>query len=514
MAKRTLNVIVGNQGAGKTDKLRDVASKNPGRYLFACPTIELAEEQEARAKQEGLIPYIRGLHSGRKTKGKVFDQLVALKDDIDAHHPHAVVFITHETLIGNSFDGFKGWSVMIDEAPSTLHSGQVQAGATFDMIMNGLVAGGSNNGWTHYTMSGVAANKPKHNDLSSDAAKFLKEAERPTGVFIDDAALKARKAFRWFSFWSPTYLSAFNEIYISASNYQGSLGYRAMAFFFPELFDLVETDVSRPRTGQPDIEIRYFADTHTGSTSFWDSEDGLKAIVEVADYIFKHDPDLGFWSANGSIEKRFQGRFGGEFIPPLAMGLNKFRHLTKCAFIYSAKYTPTDKPITAVTDIAAADITDARETEAIRQFIMRGAIRNADYSGPYLIYLYEKSQAEAIEKHLKNNGFNNVVLTHVGSSFMSSIKRKIATLEEKSDEERLAEMKAAAAARSKRNDEKKFVEKWARKAILAGHSRFEDLTATELKGWQKRRDPLIAYIDKAIPILKAGQAMPLLKDLD
>ncbi|MDC7674699.1 DEAD/DEAH box helicase family protein [Asticcacaulis machinosus] len=514
MAKRTLNVITGNQGAGKTDKLRNVAAMTPGRYLFACPTIELAEEQEARAKKEGLIPYIRRLHSGGKTNGKVFDQLVALKDEINAHHPHAVVFITHETLIGNAFNAFQGWSVMIDEAPSTLHSGQVQAGATYDLIINGLVPAGSNNGWTHYTMDGVAANKPRHNDLSKDAQKFLKEALRPTGVFIEDAALKARKAFRWFSFWSPTYLSAFNEIYISASNYKGSLGYRAMAFFFSHIFHLVETDVSRPRTGQPEIEIRYFADSHTGSTSFWDSEDGLKAIVEVADYISKHDPDLGFWSANGSVEKRFQGRFGGEFIAPLAMGLNKFRHLTKCAFIYSAKYTPTDKPITEVTDITAADITDARETEAIRQMIMRGAIRNGDHSGPYLIYLYEKPQAEAVQKHLNKNGFNNVVLTHVGSSAMSSINRKIATLVEKSDEERLAEMKAASAARSKRNDDKKFVEKWARKAVAAGYNRLADFSATELKGWQKRRDPLISYVDKAIPLLAAGQDMPLLKDLD
>ena len=514
MAKRTLNVITGNQGSGKTDKLRNVAAMTPGRYLFACPTIELAEEQEARAKQEGLIPYIRGLHSGRKPNGKVFDQLVALKDEINAHHPHAVVFITHETLIGNDFNAFQGWTVMIDEAPSTLHSGQVQAGATYDLIINGLVPAGSNNGWTHYAMDGVAANKPRNNDLSKDAEKFLKEASRPTGVFIEDAALKARKAFRWFSFWSPTYLSAFNEIYISASNYQGSLGYRAMAFFFPDLFDLVETDVSRPRTGQPAIQIRYFADSHTGSTSFWDSEDGLKAIVEVTDYIAKHDPDLGFWSANGSIEQRFKGRLGGEFIPPLAMGLNKFRHLTKCAFIYSAKYTPIDKPLTEVSDITAADITDARETEAIRQFIMRGAIRNRDYAGPYLIYLYEKPQAEAVQKHLNKHGFNNVVLTHVGSSAMSAITRKIATLVEKSDDERVAEMKAASAARSKRNDEKKFVEKWARKAIVAGHSRFAQFSPTELKGWQRRRDPLRVYIDKAIPLLKAGQSMPILKDLD
>ena len=513
MTKTVLNVIKGNQGSGKTDRLREIASQKPGRYLFACPTIELAEEQEARAKEEKLIPYIRGLHSGRKTKGGVFDQLIALKDEINASHAHAVVFITHETLVANRFDDFKGWSVMIDEAPSTLHSGQVQAGATFDMVMEGLVAGGSNNGWTHYTMSGVAANKPRHNDLSADAAKFLKEAERPTGVFIDDAALKAHNAFRWFSFWSPTYLSAFNDIYISASNYTGSLGYRAMAHFFPDKFDLVETDVSRPRIGQPSIEIRYFSDSHTGSTSFWDKKDGSKAIVEVTDYIVKHTPDLEFWSANSNVEKRFRGRLGGEYISPLAMGLNKFRDKTKCAFIFSAKYTPGDSPIIDVTDITAGDITEARETEAIRQFIMRGAIRNSDYTGPYLIYLYEKPQAEAIQRHLTNSGYTNAVVTNVGTPVISAITRKMATLVEKSDEEILAKRKNASAARSKRNDDKKFVEKWARKAITSGYGQFANFTGVELKGWQTKRDELIPYIDKAIPILRTGSKMPRLKDL-
>jgi hypothetical protein len=514
MTKRTLNVIKGNQGSGKTDRLREIASQKPGRYLFACPTIELAEEQEARAKTESLIPYIRGLHSGRKTKGGVFDQLVALKDEINANHAHAVVFITHETLVANQFNAFQGWIVMIDEAPSTLQSGIVKAGATYDLIVNALLPGGSNNGWTHCTLAGIGSRKPSHNDLSKDAEKFLKEAGRPTGVFIEDAAVQARKAFRWFSFWSPTYLNAFNDIYISASNYNGSLGYRAMVYFFPDKFDLVETDVSRRRIGQPSIEIRYFSDNHTGSTSFWDTDDGSKALVEVTDYIVKHTPDLDFWSANNSVEKRFRGRLGGEYISPLAMGLNKFRNKTKCAFIYSAKYTPNDGPIINVTKITAADITDARETETIRQFIMRGAIRNADYAGPYLIYLYEKPQAEAIQRHLTNGGFTNVIITNVGTPAINTIARRKATLVEKSDQEIVAGRKAASAARSKRNDDKKFVEKWARKAISAGHGQFSDFSAAEMKGWQPKRDSLTKYIDKAIPMLKSGQAMPTLKDLD
>ncbi len=54
------------------------------------------------------------------------------------------------------------------------------------------------------------------------------------------------------------------------------------------------------------------------------------------------------------------------------------------------------------------------------QFVMRGAIRNADYDGPYDAYLYSRSQAERLRDQLTTSGIGVVELHPANAGFMDA----------------------------------------------------------------------------------------------
>jgi len=187
-----------------------------------------------------------------------------------------------------------------------------------------------------------------------------------------------------------------------------------------------------------------------GSTSFWESHDGLRVLAPITDVLAKNLPGEGFWSGNKIIETVMMGRLKGQFIPPLAAGLNAYREARECAFIYSAKPTPKDKPLMDVFALTKADIERAREEEAITQFVMRGAIRNPDYGKPYGIYLYSKPQAERLREKLIQIGFSDVTLAAVDVGVLTG-RRVRSGSSERTAEER----EAAKKARQKKDAERK-----------------------------------------------------------
>ena len=406
--KIEFDVLVGAPGSGKSIALRDEAFATPGLYLFCLPTIPLIEEQAAKFRE--LRPDLQviearsGAGGGRgKVQRQLDDHLVDLEN---AGTAHAIIFMTHESMMSCDLSGFTDWHVRIDEVPNAIQTGKMNIrtklsegffSSTFDLDPSG--------DWAHARLKTAAGNwrDQAQDSLVSQQTEFLKYAARPQGVHVSVLTWKGTKTFEWFALWSPTFLSHVRSLKIAAAAYLDSIGAKACLHWWKddvEIKQIAVPAVPVPRSGEPTIRVHYFTEGHEGTTTLWGKSEGRKLIKAVCDHLVDHVPNLAFWSGNDEVRNLMEWRAPGLITKPKVAGSNIYRDLQSCAFIYSSKPLPSDGPLRNLFKMTEADILAAREDEDIHQFIMRGAIRNEGYGGDYDVYLYSRRQAEALAAKL------------------------------------------------------------------------------------------------------------------
>lgn len=411
--KIEIEVIYGAPGAGKSIAMRDEALANPGLYLFCLPTIFLIEEQAKtfRELKPGLtvIEARSGEGGGRgKVQRQLDDARTALRN---AGTAHAVVFITHESMMSCDLSGFVDWHVRIDEVPNAIQTGKVTIGTAESrrFFEESFALGEPIGGWAHAKLANPQGNwKDRAGDvLLGRLGEFFKLAARPQGVHVNVKTWKDVKTFEWISLWSPTFLAHAASLKIAAAAYLDSLGYKAAKKWWKDEIEIIETEIpsdKKPRSGWPTIRIHYFTQAHEGTSKFWEQSDGRRMIKAVCDHLSQNVPDIGFWSGNEEVRKLMEWRVGipDALTAPKVAGSNKYRDLKSCAYIYSSKPLPGDAPLMGTLfGMTKEDVLAAREDEDIHQFVMRGVIRYEHYEGDYDIYLYSKRQADALKVKLE-----------------------------------------------------------------------------------------------------------------
>lgn len=402
-----VEVLSGPPGCGKSHLMRAEAVANPGRYIFFYPTAKLiAEQAEEFKKVAGLDVQIA--HAKSRRQGTVQDQLDEDSERAEtARIVHTFVLTTHESLMGCDLRAFQDWHFRIDEAPNAVQSGKIvtTVNRQFFYTRYDLSSVGTE-GWSEVRPLGAA---DRFTDIARDDgakgyAAFIKHADR-WRAFVNVTDWKSKK-FEWLSIWSPDLLQEIPaSVTIAGASYMTSIG----ALVAAGQVAFSERVVSAVRTGQPSIAIRYFTQGHSGTSSLWERSEGRAFIVKLCDYLAGNEPELGFWSGNEEVQKLMDHRVSGGPIPPKVAGLNALDNRLSCAFIYSSKATPNDGPLKSVLGISDQQIRIAREDEDILQFVMRGAARKRDYSGPYLIYLYSRDQAERLRDQLNASGIGATV---------------------------------------------------------------------------------------------------------
>jgi hypothetical protein len=140
-------------------------------------------------------------------------------------------------------------------------------------------------------------------------------------------------------------------------------------------------------------------------------------------------------------------------------------HHTSCAYIYSSKALPSDKPLIDVFGLSREDIERAREIEDIIQFVGRGDLRNPDSGEDYHAYLYDLYQAQALADYLTEHGFGTVDLVPVEEAGLLDMRRpgrgrpSSEPEDPRSREEREAQKKANDAERQRRRQDRLRKEK-------------------------------------------------------
>lgn len=470
-----VEVLTGPQGGGKSTVMREEAIQKGGLYLFALPTIELLEEQAAAFSRARPSLTIAKVHKDSGS-GSVGKRLLAARQHFADHGvTDGMIFTTHETLMSNTVSDFAGWHARIDEAPAAVQAGQFNIAVarrpwlreTFDIV------GAAGSEWS---MLALKAAKPNYKEVERDEGasalgEFIKQASQPERVFVRATSWDDRDDIDWFSMWTPLELAGFASVQIAGSSYTDSVGYRAARALFEDLLTFSEREVNPPRIKQPSISIAYFTKAHEGSTTFWGTSEGRLCIKLVCDHLGSALSDTAYWSGNEVVQHLMEHRLPGTLIKPMAMGINKHRQARDCAFVFSSKATPDDKPLKSVFGLTDDDIRRAREDDAIAQFAMRGAIRDLDFDRDYTIYLYSQSQAERLRDHLLRIGFTTVTLLELEDAGLMEMARPAPVKAEPTAEERearRARRAEAAKLRAQRNRDRKKQAK--RAATLTGKS--------------------------------------------
>lgn len=410
--KIEIEVLYGAPGAGKSIALRNEALGVPGLYLFCLPTIPLIKEQAKDFRELRPGPHVEIIEARSGEGGgrsKVQRQLDEARAKIAADSTaHAVVFMTHESMMACDLSGFVDWHIRIDEVPNAVQTGKVAIGTaeSQSFFRNSFTLDPVGDDWAHAKLNNAQANwKDRAGDaLINRLGDFFKLAARPQGAYVNVHSWKDVKEFQWVSLWSPTLLEHAASLKIAAAAYLDSLGYKAAKKWWADEIEETKTEIGDPRSGWPTIRVHYFTEGHEGTSKFWEKSEGRKMIKAVCDYLGEHVSDIGFWSGNEEVRNLMEWRVG---IPeamtrPKIAGSNEYRGLRSCAFIYSSKPLPGDEALRGpLFEMSEADILAAREDEDIHQFIMRGIIRNETYGEEYDCYVYSKRQAEALATKLE-----------------------------------------------------------------------------------------------------------------
>lgn len=380
-----IEVLIGPPGCGKSTKMRRDAMATPGFYLFAMPTIALIKEQATafRAEKPGLD--LTEAHSKAPGHGSVQKRLDdALARIAQEGAKHAVILITHESLMGCRLDGFTDWHVRIDEAPNAIQSGKINAPASVNLLKQAIsLKPVGSTGWAEIEL---ANRSQSWRDLAADdlfkpLGEFMKQAARPHGAFVDTLVWK--KSFGWCSLWTPTALSHVASVQIAGASYLTSLGAIVAERWEKGRVTFRPRPIKMVRSAQPNVWVHYFAQAHEGTSKLWDGHAGREFIVKICDFLAALAPPLGFWSGNEEVKKLMDWRVPGEPLPAKVAGLNEYEDRVSCAFIYSSKPLPGDATVKYLFGLTDDEILRAREDEDILQFVMRGAIRKRDFDGNY-----------------------------------------------------------------------------------------------------------------------------------
>ena len=219
-------------------------------------------------------------------------------------------------------------------------------------------------------------------------------------------------AVRWWSLWTPEEASAFQTVTLAAAGFFGSVAHRAMERWCGDGVEFVPRQIAPTAgRGQRRVIIRYFAERHIGSTTFWtETEDGGRCLHAIREWLRTNAPADQFWTCNSALVPYLDGYLPGTRCQPKLAGTNTLSQRTTCTMIYSAKAQEQDETAMRLFGISKEEVRASREDEDIKQFVLRGAPRDVDFAGDFFVNLYDRRQAEMLRDYLLANGIADEVM--------------------------------------------------------------------------------------------------------
>ncbi len=418
-----VTVLTGPPGMGKSHHMRGEITSEPGLSVLALPTIVLLREQEKKLRAAAPELRLFTAHSSRASRAQVQLQVNGHLQTISKNQTkHAVLLITHDFLVNGDLAGLAGWRFYVDEPPAAIRAGRLSISKSSLRLWRAEFNLHPVEHWGRLERADGSALKlgvERGDTMLKDLSELRRAANGRNDVLISTNSWVVGQQ-HWMTMWTPLDLPSPARVTMAGAGYLRSLGAKVAHKLHGDLLEIEERLIERPRLGQPQVTIRYFADWEC-SSPHWETWDGLADLKRIADHVRVGSPDLGYWSGNKIGKLVMSHRISTtEPWPARLAGLDGMMGFTSCAYIYSSKAAAHLKPLLDLLKLSKEDVRIAAEDEDIFQFVFRGAIRRPDYAGDYDIYLFSRQQAERLHGLLVGAGLTNVALCHEQDALVSA----------------------------------------------------------------------------------------------
>jgi hypothetical protein len=414
-------------GEGKSyQMLAKIALLQKGAWLYSVEKISSIEERIKELKkycrEHGLEePVIRKAHGemykedSSKTKIPVGKQIGLVKDDLESLGiEFCIVFITHRALFMRKWSAWKGYRLVIDEAPEVMTSGQLHPNRK---LSRNFVKG-------HFEAPVLKDGDCYGLDLSEDgrlALSSLIEAENPDPLtkvlkeMLDASKQENGKLYvraqewddydsnelSWFGYIDPRFLAPFDEVWILGDALEETEVFKLWRDLF--LVQWEHHQIESPRKWKVPIGDRarakyYNAHREASLTRFNDPEEEVLNKIETN--LSANKTPIGFWTTNESI--RLKGfKLQGEYIEPKAHGRNDLMHHKSGAYFAAIQPSGFEEGLVKqVFGMTPDELVIARHRRPILQHMMRGVLRDPDSKECFVQHVYSRADALYLRSRL------------------------------------------------------------------------------------------------------------------
>lgn len=388
--------------------------RTPGRYIYAVDRTEEFDRRHSliaeEAAEAGRFIAIRSLSS---KAGNVVSRDFPLMIERSSDEEHVVVIITHEAM--KMVDHFvvegRGWSIIIDEDPKVWSSGSFDLGASTPFWEATYNLKPFAKGYSKLLPKADAPSSRAlaADDLTRPVAALHNRVQRGGAVINLEAwgELQHRQRLTYFSVWDVTELAVYDRAVILANSFTSLITYRLCTTLHPGvIWKPISIGQNAVWQGR-DLTIRYVAKDHrAGSTFFETTEAGQRAVQAWCAWV-RTNVTAGqhYWAAN---KKRGDLKLPGEQVSPKIAGSNKYRFLTECSVLYSAKASDAENKVFAAMTCGLLDheaVRRDREFEDLIQIVFRSSLRMPDDVRPVTVTVYDKEQATFLADYFQSAGF-------------------------------------------------------------------------------------------------------------
>lgn len=401
-------------GAGKTKWAVERIGRTPGRYIYAVDrTEEFAVRQSLiinNAIQSGAAVRVCSLSS---EAGNVVSRDFPLMIERCSDEEHVVLIMTHEAVkrVDHSAVEGRGWTIIIDEDPKVWTSGSFDLGASTPFWEATYNLEPFAKGYSKLLPKADAPSSRAlaADDLTRPVAALHNRVQRGGAVINLEAweELQHRQRLTYFSIWDVTELAVYDRAVILANSFTSLITYRLCTTLHPDvIWKPISIGQNAVWQGR-DLTIRYVAEDHrAGSTFFETTEAGQRAVQAWCAWV-RTNVTAGqhYWAAN---KKRGDLKLPGEQVSPKIAGSNKYRFLTECSVLYSAKASDAENKVFAAMTCGLLDheaVRRDREFEDLIQIVFRSSLRMPDDVRPVTVTVYDKEQATFLADYFKSAGF-------------------------------------------------------------------------------------------------------------
>ena len=423
-------------GVGKTYRAIQSMVAVPGKYVFAVERVEAINEMVARIFEEtrrsNHLPHVERIFGGNGRAGSVTRQIADLPRamaDVD----HCIALVTHEGMMMTDFDGFEGWTLIVDEVPTmfALHTYRTATDvAFFEEHYTLTPVNGVNTDWqlVGLTKAGEALDPSTIADC--DGHRYLHHFHRRCrdprmGPVVNLATWQdmagAGVEWVWWSLFHPSQIAAFSHRLFLGNGFTKSMSHAL--FDQPDIeWQTVSHMGDRPLRHRH-ARIVYYSDRPT-SLFYLRGDDGQADLTKIGQHIAATTSAPLFWSCNERLRLALDPHLTREaYRLPRQAGTSTLMGFHHAAMFYAAK--PKHEVEEAIVGLgsSADQWVSTNEYETILQFLTRTSVRDVSSSEDVTLHVFNRDQAIYLKTFFDSQPHITSSLEKVDLELSTQVKR-------------------------------------------------------------------------------------------